>query len=127
MSLAKLKDVNRRDPYFLNLLKKIVSRIIDVDKNARIYIFGSFVVDRFTAESDLDIAVIVPDHWSSRVFIEKIYEVGFLSSWPLDLLVFKEKDFAIKKEVGGVCVDIAESGVELYPQWRLDESFDKKI
>lgn len=122
MSLARLKDVNCRDRQFTDLLKKIVGRISNVESRVKIIVFGSFVAGKFTAESDLDLAVIVPDHWQQGDFLSKVYAGGFLSSWPLDLLVFRQSYFDRKKKIGGICVDIATCGVELYPHWRLSES-----
>lgn len=127
MSLLRLNKLSTSDPYWENLLHKILERIVDLEPRARVYIFGSFVEGRFTAESDLDLAVIVPDTWSTKIFLQKIYEAGRLSTWPLDLLVFKEVYFNEKSLIGGVCFDVKESGVELYPNWRLSEPSLEKI
>lgn len=120
MSLLRLNRLSTADPFWITLLKGIIQRVLSVQPDSSIYIFGSFVQDRFTAESDLDLAVIIPDEASPKLFLQKIYESGRLSQWPLDLLVFKKSDFIKKSEVGGVCFDIKESGIELHPNWSLD-------
>ncbi|MBN8537090.1 MAG: nucleotidyltransferase domain-containing protein [Deltaproteobacteria bacterium] len=122
MSLLRLNRLSTSDPFWITLLKGIIERVLSIQPNSSIYIFGSFVADRFTAESDLDLAVIIPDEESPKLFLQKIYESGRLSQWPLDLLVFKKSDFIKRSEIGGVCFDIKESGVELHPNWSLNGS-----
>ena len=120
MSLLRLRRISEQDPYWETLLKGIIARVLQIEPAVTIYIFGSFVENRFTAESDLDLAVIVPDEASPKAFLQKIYQAGRLSDWPLDLLVFRKSDFAKKSQIGGVCFDIRESGIELFPVWRLN-------
>lgn len=128
MSLDKFKNINPKDNYFYDLLKQIIKKVSNSEPAAKIFVFGSFVDGRFTPESDIDLAVILPDHWSPRKFIDLLYEQGHLSPWPLDLLVFNSKDFLNKKDIGGVCTDIFESGVEIYPKWSLiNEPSQKEI
>jgi predicted nucleotidyltransferase len=127
MSLLRLKRLSTADPFWEELLKGIIERVLRVQPQESVYLFGSFVNDKFTVESDLDLAVIIPDDDSPKNFLQKIYEPGRLSQWPLDLLVFRSSDFIRKSEIGGVCFDIKESGVELYPKWSLNGSSSKKV
>lgn len=120
MSLLRLQDKSTQDPYFKELLRSLVERIQRLEPEAQVYIFGSFVSKKFTAESDIDLAVIVPDHWKQKDFLDQIYADGPISSWPLDLLVFRKTYFEEKSKIGGVCFDIAELNVQLYPIWRLE-------
>ena len=105
---------------FDNILHNIVSRVVGLDPNCEIFIFGSFVEGRFTGESDLDVAVIIADGSDRKKFIESIYKPGVLSKWPIDLIVMSKSDYNKKKEVGGVAFDINEAGVQLYPNWKLN-------
>lgn len=120
MSLLRLNRISTQGDFWIKLFKDIIERVVLVEPQSTVYIFGSFVEDRFTAESDIDLAVIIPDSSSPKLFLQKIYQPGRLSQWPLDLLVFKKSEFDKKSEVGGVCFDIRESGVELFPTWRLN-------
>jgi predicted nucleotidyltransferase len=119
MSLARLQSVDVSDSIWPKRLKGIVRRLTAVNKGIKVFIFGSFVEGRFTAESDLDIAVILADNSSEKKFIDEVYARGSFYDWPLDLIVLKKSKFDSKKKVGGVCFDIFESGVELYPRWKL--------
>lgn len=116
----RLQEKSNQDPYFKNLLRNLIHLIQKIEPHARVLIFGSFVKNKFTAESDIDLAVIVPDHWSQKDFLDQLYCAGPISTWPLDLLVFKKSYFEEKSMIGGVCFDIAELNVELYPHWRLE-------
>ncbi len=119
MSLAKLKRLSKKDPFWTDNLKSIIEKILKIESNPIVFIFGSFLTDHFNGESDLDLAVIVPDTVLRKDFLNKLYQGGPVSKWPLDLLVFKKSDFERKSQIGGVCFDIREDGVELYPNWRL--------
>lgn len=119
MSLARLKPIDTRDIYFAELLRSIVSRVVRVDPDAQVLVFGSFVENRFTAASDIDLAIIIHDRWRVRDFLAELYAPGFLSQWPLDLVVLNRSRYEARKDFGGVCVDIATVGVELYPTWKL--------
>jgi predicted nucleotidyltransferase len=120
MSLLRLKRLSAQDPSWKILFKEIIDRVVKVEPSATIFIFGSFVANRLTAESDIDIAVIIPDSESPKAVLKRIYEGGRLAEWPVDLLVFRNGDFIRKSQIGGVCFDIRESGIELFPNWRLD-------
>jgi predicted nucleotidyltransferase len=127
MSLLRLRRQSTDDPFWEKLLKGIIERVILVQPQASVFIFGSFVSGRFTAESDIDLAVLIPDDDSPKIFLQRVYETGRLSQWPLDLLVFRRSDYLRKSEVGGVCFDIKESGIELHPTWRLNGPSREKI
>lgn len=119
MSLARLKTLKTDGKTWKPILEKIVKRISAVESNCKVFIFGSFAEHRFTAESDLDIAVIIPDSWSEKHFLQEVYQAGPLSTWPLDLVVLKKSRFEKRKDIGGVCFDIRESGIQLFPDWNL--------
>jgi predicted nucleotidyltransferase len=119
VALKSAKLLDKNDPFWQRELKGIVSHIQKIQSDCQIFIFGSFVEGRFTDASDLDLAVIVPDGISSRELYKKIYSAGKFYSWPIDLLIFPQSHFVKQSEIGGVCFDIRETGVELYPTWRL--------
>jgi DNA polymerase sigma len=128
MSLGRLKRISNRAHQWEEILKSLISRITRLESSCSIYIFGSFVRDELTAESDIDLCVIVPDSISPKQFYKDLYSSGPVSpSWPLDLLIFRKSDYDRKSNIGGVCFDIKIDGVELYPFWRLNEPTSKKI
>lgn len=124
MNLSRLKSCDRKDKFWNKLLKELVQKITSVNKKVRIFLFGSFVEDRFTQASDLDIAVILPDGIDIKKYRKALFSQAPLSKdWPLDLIILSELEYETKKHVGGVCFDINESGKELYPKWNFEEIF----
>lgn len=119
MGIAQTQKLTESDPAWHERLKKIVARALLVEKNIVVYVFGSYAEGRFTSSSDLDIAIVIPDNLSVKDFYSSLFSAGPLSDWPLDLLIFKKSDFDKKKEIGGVCFDIRESGLEIYPKWQV--------
>lgn len=91
-------------------MEQILSKALSVEKEAEVYLFGSMVTNRQNAESDIDIAIIIPDHWKTRDFLVQLYRLRPLSPWPLDLVVFKKTTFNEKSKIGGVCFDILNEG-----------------
>lgn len=134
MAIFSEKIKIRNDEFWIKLLSDLVEKVTLVDKDITVYVFGSFVTEGFTNASDLDIAVIVPDLWSTKDFYDRVYRINTVNvdselihdsksdkskhhrliSWPLDLLVFKKSLFDSKKEVGGVCFDIFHEGRIIY-------------
>lgn len=123
MSLERLKTINTSDQEWKTRLMNLVDRISSLVPQSQIFVFGSFVRDQFTSGSDIDLAVILPDSWKVKDFLDQLYLMGTLSNWPIDLVVFRSTEFNQKKEIGGVCFDIAEDGIELYPKWNIEHRF----
>lgn len=121
MSLLNIHKISNKDPQWETLLKDLIFKIINIEVNAQVFIFGSFVRDNMRTGSDIDLAVILPDGISTKEFLKKIYKQNDkVSQWPLDLLVFNKSYFENKSQIGGVCFEIREDGVELYPRWSLN-------
>lgn len=72
-----------------------------------------------TAASDIDLAVIIPDHWRTKDFLDKLYLKGPIADWPIDLVVLRLSHYNEKKEIGGVSFDIHHEGIDLFPEWKL--------
>lgn len=70
MSLLRLKERSTEYPYFKQLLQSLVQRIRQIEPDSQVYIFGSFAKKKMTEESDIDLAVIVPDHWKTKSFLD---------------------------------------------------------
>lgn len=129
MSLARLRSVNTADPRWSELLRSIVARIRAVEPACQIRVFGSFARDQFTEASDIDIAVILDPglRATPKEVRSRLSAGGPLSRWPVDLIVLPGEYFQSRKEGGGVCVDIEQEGIELYPEWRLHERENREI
>ncbi len=119
MSLARIHKIDCSEPRWRELLRKVVLRLVEVDEAIQVKVFGSFVHDRMTEASDIDIAVIIPDQWRTKDFLDKLYLKGAISDWPVDLIVLRLSFYNQKKEMGGVSFDIHQDGIDLYPDWKL--------
>jgi|GEM_PF-3329691 len=119
MSLLRLKDASLNQNEFHKIFKHIISRAVQICPDIIISVFGSFTKNQFTAASDLDISIIIPDSFSEKEFYIKLKKAGPLSVWPLDLVIINKARFEKRKDYGEICFEINHSGVELYPDWRI--------
>lgn len=120
MSLLNIRKMSNKDPQWEIILKDLIFKITKIEMNAQVFVFGSFVKDNMTTGSDIDLAVILPNKNSTKDFLNTLYSQNDkVSPWPLDLLVFNKSYFEYKSQIGGVCFEIREDGVELYPNWSL--------
>lgn len=119
MSLGRIHKVDCKDPKWEELFHKVLNRLTEVEPNIQVKVFGSFVSNRMTAASDIDIAVIIPDTWRTKDFLDRLYSKGPLANWPIDLVVLRLSQYNKKKEIGGVSFDIYHEGIDLFPEWKL--------
>ncbi len=119
MSLLRLKNATLDKSEFHKIFKKIISKAVQICPEITIYIFGSYTKDQFTAASDLDLSIIIPDLLSEKEFLVKLKKEGPLSDWPLDLVIVNKSRFENRKDYGGICFEVYHSGIELYPKWNL--------
>lgn len=67
------------------------------------YLFGSASVGKNSVDSDLDILVVVSDHYSNDIpFYYSIVNQPFFSPVAVDWIFMSSSDFNLKKEDGGV-------------------------
>lgn len=119
MSLARLRNSHLDESQQLELLQKVINRATHLRRDITLYVFGSFARGKMTAESDLDIAIIIPDTESPKAWLNALFSSGPIIEWPLDCLVFRKSEFDAKKDIRGVCFDIAQEGFEIYPNWNF--------
>ena len=97
------------------LKKFLVSRIRSLCGECTIYLFGSYAYGNPSAESDLDIAIIM-DHVESK--IEQAVDVRNAlngTNIPQDIVVASKSEFEFyRHEAGSVFRTIADKGVVLY-------------
>jgi predicted nucleotidyltransferase len=119
MAADRFKVLDTKDPQWSEFLSELTKRIVAIDPHSRVFVFGSFVRQEFTAASDLDIAVVLNANLKKENFLKAWYQIPPLTQWPVDLVVLESERFEKRKEFGGVAFDIYHEGIELYPQWRL--------
>lgn len=77
------------------ILRKFAEQVRRIYPKSRIWAFGSFLRNTGTAESDLDICVVLPQLGpEDRFAVSDIaWEVGFENDIHLSTVVFSEKEF----------------------------------
>jgi predicted nucleotidyltransferase len=120
MSLLKLLPCPLSSTELHDLLREIVAKLCHAEPEVKIILFGSMATDHQNAESDIDLAVIIPDSVKVKDYLNLLKPQRPLSHWPIDLLIFNEQQFLEKSLIGGVCFEIANEGFELYPKWTFN-------
>src|SRR6056297_2542491 len=79
----------------LQILQEFADKLRSVYSEARIWAFGSSVKETATAESDLDICVVLPKMQSEDRFVvsDIAWEIGFFHDLHLSTIVISEEDF----------------------------------
>ena len=79
----------------LLILEEFGKKVRSVYPKAQIWAFGSYVRGTATAESDLDICVVIPQmHPEDRLAISDMaWEVGFAHDLHISTVVFSDIDF----------------------------------
>ena len=99
----------------------IVERIKDLDIS-RVVVFGSTVTGAFDKDSDLDLAVIVPDPEPGEKFnrVDRAIELrrhirDINAEIAIDILVYTESEFSrLRNSPSFVRAEIAEAGETVY-------------
>lgn len=112
MSLLKLNP--NFEPAFdgPSLAKSLISKIADVMPVTKAYLFGSAASGRNTADSDLDILLIVPDGVETKKYYQFVNTPHF-SPIAVDWIIKSVSDFEKDRELGGIAMIAAQTGIEL--------------
>lgn len=113
MTLARLHSVPKAEVMSsLNAFLALVSAQPEVDQ---VILFGSLLRNEMTEASDIDIAVIIDDHADLRSMKERLRSLKRSSLlWPCDVIVMAESTYKYRKNIGGICMEIAMTGQILY-------------
>lgn len=94
---------------------RIITETVEVE---RIYLFGSYAYGTPHQDSDYDLCVIIPDGNIRSIDVSKKlhWELHEKRKTPLDILVYRAKDFQQRKMAPTMERKIAREGVLLYEQ-----------
>jgi predicted nucleotidyltransferase len=110
-SLAKFNSMSRLlklDPNFkpafdgLTVARELIQKLNDHRPVKEAYLFGSAAEGKNTADSDLDILVVIADDQDPKDYYQFVNQAGF-SSVAVDWIIKKSSEFDQKKDQGGVC------------------------
>ena len=115
MSPAALKHTA---PPFVDKISFIRSLILDSVEPGiikKIYLFGSYAYGKPTKKSDVDLCVVIGNEWEradiSLKLARSLYDNGIM---PVDLMVYKEKNFFNISNPNGIENTIIKCGNLLY-------------
>ena len=111
-----MSDLRKLDPDFqpsfdgLLEAKNLIKKISTVKPILNALLFGSSVNGKATANSDLDILLIIPDNENPKDYY-KIVQAPFFSERATDWIIKTKTEFDMRKKSGGVCFVAAETGI----------------
>ncbi len=99
-------------------LKNISQKIVEALSPRKIYLFGSYAKDNYTADSDYDIYVICPDGAGDAIILSQqgYRALRGIRKKPVDLLVGFESKFNERAEMPTLEQEVKMTGVVLYEQ-----------
>lgn len=112
MSLLKL------NPHFKpafdgpKIAQELITQVADSLPLCSAFLFGSAAIGRNTANSDLDILLVVPDEYDIKKYYQFVNKPHF-SPVAVDWIIKTASDFEKEKEIGGVAMVAAQTGIEL--------------
>jgi len=97
-------------------VKRISQRIVETLSPLKIYLFGSYAKDTYTADSDYDIYVVCHDDAGDAIALsQKGYRaLRGVRKKPVDLLVGFESKFRERSELPTLEQEVLKTGVVLY-------------
>lgn len=106
----KLCDVKEEIEIVINDVKSICP-------TARIILFGSFAKGTATLESDLDLAVILPETQDKKLFKKLFFKQRIRIKIPVDFIFRNESELTNGNDISAINSEILENGIEIYPRW----------
>ena len=94
---------------------------MEVDNRIKVIVFGSVARRLATIQSDYDLAVIVDDAIRLKEFRHQFYFQRQKVKFPVDFIFRSQSQFEQKKESNPIDNEIAETGIEIYPHWNLND------
>ncbi|MEM7816719.1 MAG: nucleotidyltransferase domain-containing protein [Candidatus Aenigmatarchaeota archaeon] len=93
-------------------LKNIVEQLKELGA-LKIIVFGSYISNRFSSSSDLDILVIMPDYKSSKEWIDTIY-TKVERKISVDFFIFIKTDYQKNQNKNFFLKNILNKGKIIY-------------
>ncbi|MEY4616591.1 MAG: hypothetical protein RJB66_1551 [Pseudomonadota bacterium] len=115
-----MSRIGRLNPHFkpafdgLKIATALIEKILQTNTIIEAYLFGSAAEEKNTADSDLDILLVIPDGLSSKDYY-KIVTTPFFSPIAVDWIIKNETDFKKECEIGGVAMIAKHQGKRLWP------------
>lgn len=76
------------------------------------YLFGSSSVGKNTADSDIDILLVIPDGTDVKAYY-KFVSTPFFSTTAVDWIIKTKIEFENSRQIGGISMVASATGIEL--------------
>jgi predicted nucleotidyltransferase len=107
--------------FFRENLETLVQDASRLCPQCRVILFGSIAKNKAHQDSDIDIAIILPDTVDKAKFCKKFYKTRTRISRPADIFFKNDAEFLNMANPSPVVSEIQTSGVELFPHWSLND------
>jgi uncharacterized protein len=97
-----------------NTIQEVTRRIVDIARPQRIVLFGSAAQGKMTADSDLDILVIMRGPVHRRQMAQKIYRNLHGVDLPVDVVVVTEEDVVRSQDGFSIIRPALKDGQVIY-------------
>ena len=115
-----MSRISRLNPHFkpafdgMKIATDLIEKILQTHLLVEAYLFGSAAEEKNTADSDLDILLVVPDGLPPQEYY-KIVNAPFFSPIAVDWIIKNETDFKRDCDIGGVAMIAKHQGKRLWP------------
>lgn len=92
--------------------QQLISKLTAAKPVVAAYLFGSAAVGRNTADSDLDILLVVPDGSDIKKYHQFVNTAHF-SPVAVDWIIKTASDFEKDQKIGGIAMVAAQTGIKL--------------
>lgn len=97
-------------------LQIVISDLTKLCSGVKILLFGSFAKGLSTVESDLDLAIILPDAVDKKNFKKDFFKVRTRIQLPIDFIFRNETEYQANASDSAIDQEIHETSIELYPK-----------
>lgn len=115
-----MSRLSRLNPHFkpafdgFKIANDLLLKLSNAKTVSGAYLFGSAAEGRNSADSDLDLLVIIPNESSVKEYYETV-NVPFFSPVAVDWIFITENEFSKNREIGGVSRVAFLTGKKVWP------------
>ncbi len=102
-------------------LKILTADIVSKNSECKILVFGSIAKGLATNSSDIDLAVILPDHVDKKTVRLDFFENRTKIKIPLDIIFRNHSEHIRNLNDNPIDQEISQNGIEIYPCWMLND------
>lgn len=107
-------------------LATVISDLTSISPECEIIVFGSFAKGLSNEASDLDLAVILPNHIDKRQFRKSFFSNRTRLHLPIDFIFRNQSEYFKKIDSSAIDQEIFDHGIKVYPKEPKWQNFESK-